>query len=482
MTAGCMVGPDYQAPKAPAVQTYTPAPLARETLSAPVQGGAQQRFEPGEDIPAQWWSLFRAPDLDRLIRQALAGNPTLAAAQATLRQAQENRRALYGSLLPQAHASVYAARQQVSGRARTPELMPPPYTLYNATVNISYTLDLFGGIRRQLEAADSQINFRKFQLEAAYLTIASNVVTATINDASLRAQIRETLKILSTQQKQLALVEGQSRLGGASYSDVLAQRAVVAQTRTTLPPLEKQLAQNQHLLAVLTGKFPGETTLPEFDLEGLILPRDLPVSLPSSLVRQRPDIASSEALLHAASAMVGVATADLYPQITLSGQFGWQSATLSDMFTTSGAVWSLGAGFLQPLFHGGALSARRQAAVAAFDESAALYRQTVLKAFQDVADVLRALEMDAAALAAQAEAEAAARTSFELTEKQFRLGAVSYLSLLNAERQFQEARIGLIKARAARLADTAALFQALGGGWWNRSGTNPAASIKRSNG
>lgn len=222
--------------------------------------------------------------------------------------------------------------------------------------------------------------------------------------------------------------------------------------------------------------------MPEFDLEGLILPRDLPVSLPSSLVRQRPDIASSEALLHAASAMVGVATADLYPQITLSGQFGWQSATLSDMFTTSGAVWSLGAGFLQPLFHGGALSARRQAAVAAFDESAALYRQTVLKAFQDVADVLRALEMDAAALAAQAEAEAAARTSFELTEKQFRLGAVSYLSLLNAERQFQEARIGLIKARAARLADTAALFQALGGGWWNRSGTNPAASIKRSNG
>jgi NodT family efflux transporter outer membrane factor (OMF) lipoprotein len=263
-------------------------------------------------------------------------------------------------------------------------------------------------------------------------------------------------------------VEQQFRLGGVSLPDLLAQKAQLAQTRAVLPPLEKELSQTGHQLAVLTGRLPSEAKLPDFDLDGLKLPRELPVSLPSELVRQRPDIRAAEALLHAASAQVGVATANLYPQVTLSGSFGSVATKAGDLFASGMDVWSLGAGVLQPVFHGGELTARRRAAVAAYDAASAQYRETVLQAFQNVADVLRALDADALALKAQAEAEAAARDSRDITGKQFSLGAVSYLTLLDSERQYQQARIALVQVQAVRYADTAALFQALGGGWWNR--------------
>ena len=270
------------------------------------------------------------------------------------------------------------------------------------------------------------------------------------------------------QEKQLDVVECQFQLGGVSRSDVLAQRTQVAQTRATLPPLEKELSQTRHQLAVLAGILPSEAALPEFELDSLQLPQELPVSLPSSLVRQRPDIAASEALLHAASAQVGVATANLYPQITLTGSYGSEALKIGDLFGTGSSVWTLGLGLLQPVFHGGELTHKRRAAIAAYDQAAAQYRETVLLAFQNVADALRILDADATTLKAQAEAEIAARETLDLTQEQFRLGAVSYLSLLNAERQYQQARISLVQAQTARFADTAALFQALGGGWWNR--------------
>jgi NodT family efflux transporter outer membrane factor (OMF) lipoprotein len=337
-------------------------------------------------------------------------------------------------------------------------------------VNVSYALDLSGGARRELEALLSQVDFQRLQLEGAYLTITSNVVTTAVKEASLRAQIRSMQDIIAAQEKQLGLVELQYRLGGATRTDVLAQRSQLAQTRATLPALNKGLSQTRHQLAVLVGKWPSESgALPQFDLDGLQLPEELPVSLPSSLVRQRPDIRASEALLHAASAQIGVATANQYPQITLTGSYGSMATTSSDLFSGKTTVWSLGAGLLQPIFRGGALSAQRRAAVATYDQAMAQYRATVLQAFQSVADVLRALEEDANTLKAQADAEAAARDTLDLTQTQFKLGAVSYLSLLNAERQYQEARISLVQAQAARFADTAALFQALGGGWWNRS-------------
>jgi NodT family efflux transporter outer membrane factor (OMF) lipoprotein len=468
--SGCMVGPDFRKPDAPGIQTYTSTPLPGQTGSASDQGGSAQRLAPGQDIPAQWWQLFQSPELDQVIRQALTDSPTLAAAQAALRQAKENLSARKGSdYYPSVDASLSGARQKATGAAfGQPDSGSFFFGLYNASVNVSYSLDLFGGGRRDLEALTSLVDYQRFQLEATYLALTANIVTTAVREASLRAQIKTTREILSLLEKQLQVVERQYQLGGVSLSDVLAQRTQLAQARATLPPLEKDLAQTRHQLAVFAGRFPSDASLPEFELEKLRLPLDLPLSLPSSLVRQRPDIRASEELLHAASAQVGVATANLYPQITLNASLGSQSSRLQDLFTSGTSVWSLGAGLVQPLFHGGELTAKRRAAIAAFDQATAQYRETVLLAFQNVADVLQALDSDALTLTAQTDAEKAARDTLELTGKQFLLGAVGNLALLNAQRQYQLTRISLVQSQAARFADSAALFQALGGGWWNR--------------
>jgi NodT family efflux transporter outer membrane factor (OMF) lipoprotein len=471
LLAGCAVGPNFKPPEAPKTQAYTAEPLSAETPSSPGPGGATQRLVPGGDIPGQWWTLFHSAELDKVIHQALAGNPTLAAAQATLRQAQENLNALVGSALyPKVDASGSVSRQKISGAAfGQPNASFSPFTLYNASVNVTYAFDLFGGARRELEALQSQVDFQRFQLEAAYLTITSNIVTTAVKEALLRAELSATREIIAAEEKQVKVTEERFRLGGAARPDVLAQQTQLAQTRATLPPLEKELSQTRHQLAVLTGRLPSETAdLPRFTLEGLQLPGELPVSLPSSLARQRPDIRAAEALLHAANAQVGVATANLYPQLTLSGSLGSEAVSSGALFKSGSGVWGISGGLLLPLFHGGELNAKRRAAVAVFDQAAAQYRTTVLQAFQNVADVLRALDADANALRAQADADAFARDLLELTQKQFQLGAVSYLTLLNAERQYQQTRIGLVQAQALRFADTAALFQALGGGWWNR--------------
>ncbi len=476
---GCAVGPNYRTPEAPGVKTYTTSTLPAETASAPGPAGAAQHLVPGQEIPAQWWTLFHSEGLDQLVRRALRDNPTLAAAQATLRQAQENVNALVGSVLyPRVDANASVARQKISGAGLgQPNFNPSPFTLYNASVNVSYALDLFGGARRELEALEAQIDVQRFQLEGAYLTITSNIVAAAVKEASLRAQLQALREITAAQQKLVDLVGLQYKLGGAARTDVLAQRALLAQTQATLPPLEKELAQTRHLLAVLAGRPPAEAeAFAPFFLDDLQLPSELPVSLPSSLVRQRPDIRASEALLHAACAQIGVATANQYPQINLTGSFGSMSTAGDKLFSNGTGVWSYGAGLLQPLFHGGALSAQKRAAEAAYDQALAQYRAVVLQAFQNVADVLRALEADAETLRAQADADAATRDTLELTQKQFQLGAVSHLALLDAERQYQQTRIGLIQAQAARYADTAALFQALGGGWWNRSIDTPAGA------
>jgi NodT family efflux transporter outer membrane factor (OMF) lipoprotein len=467
--AGCTVGPDFHRPEPPKTTSYTASKLPEQTVSTPGIGGSAQRFVSGRDIPAEWWTLFRSEDLDRLIREALADSPTLAAAKAALRRAQENLTAQTGVVyFPAVDAKGNVSREKFSGASFGQPGNGAIFTLYNASVDVTYSLDLFGGGRRELEALRSQVDYQRFQLEGAHLTLASNVVTAAVKEASLRAQIRSTEDIVKDLEKQLQVVERQFQLGGVSRSDVLAQQTQLAQTKVTLPPLQKALAQTRHLLAVLAGKMPGEAELPEFSLDKMNLPEELPVSLPSSLVRQRPDIRASEEVLHAASAQIGVATANLYPQITLTGSYGSESSSLDKLFSSGSSIWSLGAGLLQPVFHGGELLANRRAAVAAYDQAAAQYRETVLLAFQNVADALRALAEDARTLKAQAEAEAAARENRDLTEKQFELGGVSYLSLLNAQRQYWLAQFILIQAQAARFSDTAALFQALGGGWWNK--------------
>jgi len=468
--AGCAVGPDYRAPEAPTVKEYTPEPLPSETVSASVAGGAAQRFVSDRDIPDQWWTLFRSEALDALIRKALTDSPTIAAAEARLREAEENLRARGGTVFfPSVDGSLSANRQKSTGASYgQPSAEANTFTLFNASVNVSYTLDIFGGNRRELEALRAQVDYQRFQLEAAHLALTSNIVTSAVLEASLRAQVQATQEIVEMLRKQLGLVSAKFELGGASRPDVLEQRTLLAQTLATLPPLEKELARTRHQLAVYAGSFPGEGGLPEFRLEALELPVDVPVSVPSALVRQRPDIRASEELLHAACARVGVATANLYPKITLTGSLGSNAVRIEDLFTSGSSVWSLGAGLLQPLFRGGELSAKRRAAIAAHDQALAQYRETVLNSFRDVADTLRALDLDAQTLRAQADAEASARETLSSVESQFRIGSVNYLSLLVAQRQYQVARTNLIRARAVRFSDTAALFQALGGGWWNR--------------
>jgi NodT family efflux transporter outer membrane factor (OMF) lipoprotein len=478
--AGCAVGPDFEQPAPPAVASYTGTALPPQTESTPGPAGTAQRFAAGQEIPAQWWALFRSEPLDRLIRQALADSPTLAAAQATLRQAQENLRVEIGVVSPRVDAGASAERQRFSFAAiGQPNVPSTVFSLYNASVSVSYIFDIGGGWRRELEAMHAQVDYQGYQLQGAHLALTANIVTGAIREASLRAQLQALAEIETLQQKELDILEQQFKLGGARRTDVLAQRAQLVQTRAALPPVEKELAFARHQVAVLAGKFPGQAELPEFTLDALYLPEQLPVSLPSELVRQRPDILASEALLHQASAQVGVATANLYPRITLTGNYGSLANSASDLFDPGKGVWSMGASVLQPLFHGGELKARRRAAIAAYDQAAALYRETVLRAFQNVADVLRALEIDARTLRLQTEAVEVARHTLELTQKEFRYGATNYLKLLDAERQYQQTRISLVQSQAQRYADTAALFQALGGGWWNAPPQDATSSQER---
>ncbi len=467
---GCAVGPDFLSPRKTPLAPEPIITLSEETVSYHVPGGEAQRFHQDRDIPAEWWTLFRSEPLDFLIREALSASPTIEAAEAALRQAAENRRARFGSLFPSLNADFSATRRKITGGTfGQPDYPGSIYSLHNASVQVSYTLDLFGGVRRSLEDLDAKIEFERFQLEAARLALAANIVTSAVREASVRERIQATREIIAADEKILDLVRKKSEIGSASLSDVLSQEAQLAVDRALLPALEKGLSETRHLLALLVGKRPDEADgLPEFTFSGLELPRDLPVSLSSELVRQRPDVRAAEEILRSANALVGVATADLFPNITLSGAYGSEATRLSDLFTAGTNVWNLGAGVLQPLFRGGELAARRRAAIAARDQAAAQYRETVLAAFQDVADCLRALEFDAKGLAARADAERTAGEALDLTRKRVEIGAADWISLLNAQRVHEQNRIALVEARAARLADSAALFQALGGGWWNR--------------
>ena len=471
--AGCAVGPNFKTPDAPAAagNSYTPGAAVTQTESAKGLAGDAQRFVMGKDIPADWWAMFHSPELDQLVRSALEHNPSMAGAKAALRQAEENYRAESGNLLyPSVNAQLGAERQHASAVSTfTPS--GEVFNVYSASLNVSYTIDAFGASRRELESAQAGVDYQRFQLEATYLTLSSNVVVTAIREAAARAQLKATNEVLDSQVKELGVIEKQFAIGAIPRTTLLTQRNQVAQTRATIPALEKQLAQAQHQLSVYVGKLPSESGMPEFKLESLHLPEELPVSLPSNLVRQRPDIRASEAQLHEASANVGVATAALYPQITLTGALGVQALKTSQLFSGNSSYWSIAGGLLQPIFNGGALDAKRKAAIAAYDVANAQYQTTVLNAFQNVADALRALESDAGTLKAQVDVESLAKESLDLSNQQFHLGGVSYLILLDAERNYQQAHIAMVQAQAARYSDTAALFQALGGGWWNRDKT-----------
>jgi len=469
LASGCAVGPDFMHPALPGINGYTETALPEKTAGADTTGGAAQTFASGQNIPAQWWKLFSSDPLNALIEQALKENPDLQAAEASLRQAQENVYAAEGLLLPAVDANAGATREKFSPAAFGETGAPASlFTLYNASVSVSYGIDIFGGARREIESLEAQAEAQRFQREAAYLTLTGNVVTAAVQEASLRAQVKESSDIIDIEQHQLDILQQQFTLGAVPKSAVLEQAATLAQAKTALAPLQKQLSQQHTQLAALIGHFSSEKLEEDFNLATLHLPEQLPVSLPSDLVNQRPDIQAAEAELHAASAAIGVATAAMLPQITLTGSYGWESASFSKVVSPSTNVWNIGAGLVQPLFHGGELLHQRRAAVAAYDKAFAQYRSTVLQAFKNVSDSLHALQYDADALAAQDNAARAAKDSLDLVQAQFKTGAVSYLLLLDAERAYNQTRISLVQAQAARFADTAALFQALGGGWWNR--------------
>jgi len=470
--SACAVGPDFHVPEAPKVadagHPYTPAPLPAMAASAASPAYVPQHFAPGLDISATWWEAFQSPALNALVQSALAHSPTAAAAQATLRQAEENYRADYGSkIFPSVTGRLGAGRTR-DAVAQGPGV-PAGTTgnLFQAGLDLSYTLDIAGGNRRELEGVRAAIDYQRFQVEATWLSLTSSVVATAIQEASLRAQLQATRDVVDNANQSLKVIDAQVRLGAVARGAMLQQQTLIAQQLAQLPPLEKALAQTRHQLAVLAGRLPGDEGLPTFDIDSLTLPRELPLSVPAALVRQRPDVRASEALLHEASAQVGVATAALYPQITFSAGVNRESFKIDKLFDTGTTGWSLAAGLVQPIFNGGALRAKKQAAVAAYDAAQAQYQSTVLNAFLSVANALRAIDTDADAVNATADAERLANDALGLVQRQYQLGAVSYLASLDAQRTALNTRVALVQARAARLTDTAALFQALGGGWWN---------------
>jgi NodT family efflux transporter outer membrane factor (OMF) lipoprotein len=461
LTAGCAVGPDFVEPKAPEVAGYLSDGSGRKA-------GQQAKY--GADISGRWWSLFGSPHLSRLIEDGIANNPDLKAAEAGVRMAQANALAVRGGLFPTVAASFDASRQQnPSASLQTNAASGADlYSLHTAQLTVSYVLDVWGGTRRALESAQASAEQQVFLREAVYLTLTANIALAAIQEASLRGQIEATRRVIAIQLQQLDLLRKQSEAGQVAEGDVLAQETAVAQARLLLPPLEKQLAQQRHLLATLTGRFPADNIAASFRLSTFKLPRKVPLSLPADFVRQRPDIRAAEANVHALNAQIGVAIANRLPQITLSGNTGSTADAMDRLFSTGTNFWTIAGNVTQPIFNGGTLRARQIQAEAAWVQAAEQYRSTVLQAFQNVADALRALQADDKLVQAARAAEQSASRSLDLVRSQVAQGQASLPVLLNAQNAYLQTSLARVQAEAQRLADTVALFQALGGGWWNR--------------
>ena len=503
LAASCAVGPRYHRPEAPANAGYAPAPLPESSASAPVHGGEAQRLIADRDIPFEWWQLFQSPALDALVERAFKANPTIAAAQAALVQAQELVYAQQGYFFPTLDANYNFQRTKIAGNFtvddspgtqgngdnlnpplldlnHVPHTAPLYYDYHTAQLTVGFVPDVFGANRRQVESLAAQRDAQRFALEATYITLASNVVAAAIQEASLRAQLEATQQIIAAEEKSLQILRDQFRLGFAMRTDVAAQETALAQARAALPPLQKQLEQTRDLIRALVGNLPNQDVAETFELDALQLPPELPLSLPAKLIEQRPDVRAAEAQLHAANAQVGVAIAAMLPQFSITGTAGGNADQFAWMFRRGGPFWSLVGNAAQPLFEGGTLLHRKHAADEALKQAAAQYQSSVLTAYQNVADTLHASLSDADALAANRRAENAAKLTYDLTQRQMDVGYVNYLSLLNAETTYQQAQIQRVQAQATRYGDTVALFQALGGGWWNRPSTEHQVAAQAS--
>jgi NodT family efflux transporter outer membrane factor (OMF) lipoprotein len=478
LLASCAVGPDFLHPRDPETSRYTKEPLAPHTSSTDAPNGRSQRFVQGRDIPQEWWALFKSPALNVLIERSLNNNPTLQSAIATLRAANQAVYAQEGHFLPLVTANFNPTRQ-LTASSISPVLSSAanPFNLYTAQVAVSYTFDVWGLNRRTVESLRAMADDQRFQVEAAYLTLASNVVVAAINEASLRGQIDATNQLITINTKMLDILKKQLETGYANRNDVALQEAALAQVKATLPPLRKALAQQRDLLAALAGIYPSQGPRQTFKLADLQLPTDLPVSLPSQLIEQRPDVRAAQEQLHSASAQIGVAIANLLPNFTISANAGYINTALAGLLAPQNLFWELAGNATQTLFDGGTLLHVLQGAKDTYNAAAWSYRGTVIGAVQNVADALRALQNDADALKAARDFERAAKISFDLAQQQMQTGYSNILILLTAQQTYLQAVIQVVQARAARLTDTAALFQALGGGWWNRTAPPPEKTL-----
>ncbi len=465
--SACAVGPNFTRPEPPKAAGYDRGANPASTLPA---DGTPQRFEAGGKVAPEWWRTFGSRKLDEVVDEAVAKNPSLQAAQASLRQSQYLLSAGYGVYFPQVDAGAGAERQLFSPAKFGSTGPGTIFNLYTLQATVTYTLDLFGAERRQVEGFQARVDYQRYAAAAAYLSLTGNVVNTVIARAAYDAQIKATEEVVRTLKEQVRLTELQVRAGTAPYANVLALQSQEAAAETALPPLRQKLSQTEHLLATLAGGAPAEWNPPAIALEDLTLPADLPLSMPSELVRHRPDILVAEADLHAASAEVGVSTAALYPNFTLTGAYGYNNMSGGNLIQNDSNFWNLGANLTAPLFHGGSLRYQRKAAVEGFNQSQAGYRQTVLGGLAQVADALRGLEHDAEAVDAQARSLDVAGKSLRLVEANYKAGVANYLQILVADGQYSQARIGYIQAKGQRLQDTAALFVAMGGGWEGAEG------------
>jgi NodT family efflux transporter outer membrane factor (OMF) lipoprotein len=473
LLSSCAVGPDFVQASAPDVDRYTKEPLAPHTSSADVRLGQSQHFVSGQNIPAEWWLIFRSPQLNSLVRKALDANPNLQSTLAALRLAKENVYAQQAKYFPLVQANFNPSRGLTPASLSSPLATAPVDNLFNlftAQVLVSYTFDTWGGNRRAVESLQAVADAQRFQVEAAYLTLVANVVVAAVQEASLRAQIDATNRLIEINTKALAILHRQLQDGYASRIDVAVQEAQLAQFRATLPPLRKALAQQRDLISALTGRLPSQEPYETFRLRDLHLPTDLPVSLPAQLVDQRPDVRAAEEQLHSASALVGVAVANMLPNLTIGANSGYTATSVASLFTGPAVFWTVAGNATQPIFDGFNLLHLERASQAAYEQSAWSYRTTVVAAFQNVADSLRAIQNDADTLKAAREFEKASKISLDLTRQQLENGQANILLLLTTQQTYEQALLQVVQAEAARISDTAALFQALGGGWWNRVG------------
>ncbi len=474
LLASCAVGPDFVHPAAPEAGRYTKEPLVASTSATDAPTGRPQHFVQGRDISQEWWRMFKSPALNALIERSLNNNPNLQSAIATLRAANQAVYAQEGKFFPLIQGNFNPSYNQTSAAiAPVPSSNVTVYALHTAQLQVSYTLDIWGLNRRMVESLQAQADSQRFQVEAAYLTLASNIAVAAITEASLRAQIEATNQLIGINTKMLDILRRQLDTGYANRNDVALQEAALAQVKATLPPLRKALQQNRDLLSALAGAYPSEEPRETFRLADLQLPTDLPISLPSQLIEQRPDVRMAEEQLHSASAQIGVATANILPTFTINGNVGYMNTMLAGLLAPQNLFFSVAGNATQTLLDGGALLHELQEAKDTYNAVAWSYRGTVIGAAQNVADSLRALQNDADALKAARDFERASKISFDLARQQMQSGYANILILLTAQQTYLQAVIQVVQARAARLTDTAALYQALGGGWWNRTAPLP---------